>query len=152
MAIAGSFIAQEGDITLKSADLNKVERTWTWYARSSSFYGNATLALVKGNEFITNSAAYNFWSVAGNNPTTIPVSLDDVTYANLTPDEDLRCVLETKNSNHQVVFLGIVDFNPTTANFPMTVPGFRLGDKLTINADQLFIFTWRRSYINNCHF
>jgi len=137
-AIAGSFIAKEGDITLKSADLVKVNRTWSMYARNSSFYGNAPFALVKGAEFITSSAAYNFWSTAANNPVTFPVSLDGAVYSNLTPDEDLRCVLETKNAADSVVYLGIVDFNPGHATFPMTVNGFRLGDKLTINADQLF--------------
>ena len=137
-AIAGSYIAKEGNITLKSADLSKVHRTWSMYARSSSFYGNATFALVDGSEFINGSAAYIFWSTAGNNPVTFDVSQDGSVYSNLTPDEDLRCVLETKNSTNQVIYLGIVDFNPSQAAFPMTVNGFRLGDKLTINADALF--------------
>ena len=136
--IAGSFVAHEGDITLKSADLTKVTRTWTMYTNNPAFYTPNYWSLVNGREFITGSAAYNFWSNSANNPVSFDVSQDGSVYSNLTPDESLRCVLETKNSNHEVVYLGIVDFDPTTASFPMTVNGFRLGDKLTINADKLF--------------
>ena len=142
--IAGSFVAQEGDITLKSADLNKVTRTWSMYAVNSPFYGAASIvpnySLVDGREFITGSAAYNFWSSTSpvNNPVSFNISQDNQVYSNLTPNEDLRCVLETKNLADEVIYLGMIDFKPSLASFPMTVNGFRLGDKLTIDASALY--------------
>lgn len=134
-AIAGSFIAKEGDIMTKSADLTKVTRTWTMQARNSTFYSNAAFANVTGLEFIAGSAAYNFWSVSANNPVTFPVS--QAVYSNLTPDEDLRLITETKNSANEVAYLGILDFNPDYASFPITLHSLRLGDKLTLNTDAL---------------
>lgn len=136
--VAGSFIPNEGNITMKSADLTKVTRTWTMLTNNSVFYTPGYWSRVDGREFIVGSAAYNFWSNPANNPASFNVSQDSQVYSNLTPDESLRCVLETKNASGAVVYLGMVDFDPTTASFPMTVNGFRLGDKLTINADQLF--------------
>jgi hypothetical protein len=133
-AIAGSFIAKDGDITLKSAPVS-VNRTWSMYARNSSFYGNAPYALVNGSEFITGSAAYNFWHNSANNPVTFGAS--EVLYSNLTPDEDLRLITESKDAANNVAYLGIIDFNPNTASFPLTVNSFRLGDVLTLNTDAI---------------
>jgi hypothetical protein len=135
-SVVGSFIPKEGDITLKNANLTKVTRTWTMLTNNSAFYPSGVWSLVTGKEFIANSAAYNFWSVSTNNPASFPAETQ--VYSNLTPDEDLRCILETKNLANEVVYLGIVDFKPSKASFPMTVNGFRLGDVLTINADKLF--------------
>ena len=135
--IAGSFIAQEGDITLKSADLSKVTRTWSMYSNNPAFYGTSGVwTLVDGREFITGSAAYNFWKPsANNNPVTFPAN--QAVYSNLTPDENLRVIVETKNSDDDVAYLGVLDFNPDAVSFPLTVTGYRLGDKLTIDASQL---------------
>lgn len=133
-AIAGSFIAKDGDITLKSTPVS-IERTWSMYARNSPFYGNVPFALVKGNEFITGSAAYNFWSTPGNNPVTFPAAT--LLYSNLTPDEDLRLITESMDLNGDVAYLGILDFNPSYATFPLTINNFRLGDVLLLNADEI---------------
>jgi len=133
-AIAGSFIAKDGDITLKSSPVS-VTRTWSMYARNSPFYGNVPYALVNGSEFITGSAAYNFWSVPANNPVTFPAST--ALYSNLTPDEDLRLITESKDAANNVAYLGILDFNPNTASFPLTVNAFRLGDVLILNTDAI---------------
>ena len=132
--IAGSFIAHDGDITLKSAPIG-VNRTWTMYARNSSFYGNTPFALVRGLEFITGSVAYNYWSNTANNPVTF--SATQPVYSNLTPAEDLRIISESKDAADKVAYLGILDFNPSQVNFPLTVNCFRLGDVLTINTNAL---------------
>lgn len=132
--IAGSFIAQDGDITLKSAPLG-VNRTWTMYATNSPFYSNAPFALIRGAEFITGSVAYNYWNDTVNNPVTF--SATQAVYSNLTPDEDLRIISESKDAANKVAYLGILDFKPSAANFPLTVNCFRLGDVLTINTDAL---------------
>jgi hypothetical protein len=133
-AIQGSFIAKDGDITLKAAPLG-VTRTWTMYATNSPFYSNQPFALIRGAEFITGSVAYNYWSNPANNPVTF--SATQPVYSNLTPDEDLRIISESKDAADKVAYLGILDFKPSAANFPLTVNCFRLGDVLTINADQL---------------
>ena len=105
------------------------------YAKNSPFYGNVPFYQINGSEFITGSDAWNFWSVSGNNPITFPANT--VVYSNLTPDEDLRLVSETKNKDNVTAFIGIIDFNPAGANFPLSVQCFRLGDKLTLNAHAL---------------
>lgn len=136
--IAGSFIAQDGDITLKSAVLTKVSRTWTMLTNNGTFYTPNYWSKVDGREFITGSAAYNFWHNSANNPVSFPVS--QAVYSNLTPDENLRLITETKNGpsgTGDVVYLGILDFNPGTASFPMTLHSLRLGDKITLNTNAL---------------
>ena len=133
-AIDGKFIAKDGDITFKSTPVGE-NRTWTMYAKNSEFYGNVAFALVNGSEFITNSAAYNFWHNTANNPVSFPANQG--VYSNLTPDEDLRIISETKDANNNVVYLGILDFEPTSASFPLTVNCFRLGDVLQINTDAI---------------
>lgn len=134
--IAASYSTKIND--LKALPGNGT-RTWTMYAKNSSFYGTQFLALVKGDEFITGSAAYNFWSTAGNNPVTFDIS--QAVYSNLTPDEDLRLVTETRlektNPLSPIAYLGVIDFNPGKAQFPLTINSFRLGDILQINADAL---------------
>jgi hypothetical protein len=134
-AIEGSFVATDGDVTVKAADLAVVNRYWAMYAVNSPWYAPIPYALVKGNEFITGSAAQVWWAAAGNNPVTFPASTS--VYSNLTPDENLRIVEKGLNVAGNVAFLGILDFNPSAASFPLTVPGFRLGDKLTINTKAL---------------
>ena len=133
-AIQGSFIAKDGDITLKSTPVG-VNRTWTMYATNSPFYSNQAFALIRGAEFITGSVAYNYWSNTANNPITF--SATQSVYSNLTPDENVRIISESKDAADKVAYLGILDFNPTLADFPLTVNCFRLGDVLTINTDLL---------------
>lgn len=131
-AIAGSFIAQNGDVTLKSTPIG-VNVVWSMLSNNPAFYTGLTL--VDGREFITGSAAYNYWSNPINNPVTFPVGTS--LYSNLTPDENLRIISETQDASSNVAYLGMLDFNPTTANFPLTIHGFRLGDELTINTDAI---------------
>jgi hypothetical protein len=132
--IQGSFIAQDGDIILKATPIG-VTRTWTMYATNSTFYNNVPFALVRGNEFITGSVAQVYWSKPENNPVTFGAS--QAVYSNLTPDEPLRIISESKDAEGKVAYLGILDFDPSVANFPLTVNCFRLGDVLTVNADAL---------------
>jgi len=131
-AIAGSFIAQNGDVNLKHTPVG-ANVTWSMLSNNPAFYSGLTL--VDGREFITGSAAYNFWHNPANNPATFPVGTS--VYSNLTPDEDLRIISETKDGLGNVAYLGMLDFNPNTVNFPLTIHGFRLGDELTINTDAI---------------
>jgi hypothetical protein len=144
-AISGAFISDDGDLNYKAlgdpASPVTFDRTWTMLARHSMFYGNADFALVKGNEFITGSAAYNYWHKEGNNPITL--NTKEQLYSNLTPAEDLRLITESKlqgtngAGSGEVAYLGMLDFNPSHVIFPLSVHGFRLGDVLQINTDQV---------------
>lgn len=131
--IAGSFSAKEGDVTFKSAPI-AYERTWTMYAKSSLLYSDV-FGKIDGREFIAGSSAYTFWHNSANNPVTFPAS--QAVYSNNTPAEPLRLITETKNALHQVAYLGMLDFNPSAANFPLTIHCYRLGDVLQINTNAL---------------
>ncbi len=136
--IEGSFVAKEGDVTLKRSNPNLTvafERTWTMYAKNSLRYTPAVFGLIDGREFITGSSAYTFWHTSGNNPVTFPK--DQAVYSNNTPAEPLRLITETKNADHHVAYLGMLDFEPSNANFPLTIHCYRLGDVLKINTNAL---------------
>lgn len=140
-----SFTAIDGDLNYKALGdpVSPVpfDRTWTMLAKHSIFYGNAGFALVKGNEFITGSTAYNFWQKEENNPVTL--SINEQLDSKLTPAEDLRLITESKlqgangAGSGEVAYLGMLDFNPSHEIFPLSVHGFRLGDVLQINTDQI---------------
>jgi hypothetical protein len=107
------------------------------YAKNSPFYGNQPFALVKGLEFITGSAANIWWSTNGNNPVSFAAS--QAVYSNLTPAEPVRVIMEGYGqSDSRPAYLGIVDFDPTQAQFPLTVVSKSLGDVFIVNADALF--------------
>jgi len=133
-SIEGSFIAKDGDISFKASPIS-VTRTWSMYTNNAAFYPAGVWSLVDGREFIDGSAADIFWSTAGNNPVTFPAG--QALYSNLTPDEDLRLITESKDAANNVAYLGILDFNPNTASFPLTINSFRLGDVLILNTDEV---------------
>jgi hypothetical protein len=110
-------------------------RNWIMYAKNSPFYGYQDFALVKGLEFVTGSAANIWWKTDGNNPVSFAASQG--VYSNLTPVEPVRLIMETKDVSGAVAYLGILDFDPTAAQFPLTVTGKRLGDVVTLNTDAL---------------
>ena len=128
--IPGSFNAQYGDISLAKDYVQPLTawNVWTMLRQDKS--------LVNGTEFITGSAAQLWWSVPSNNPVTFSSSTS--VYSNLTPDENVRLILEAQDVNYKDAYLGIVDFNPNSTNFPLNVKAYRLGDYLGINADALF--------------
>ena len=137
--VNGSFVAQDASIKVKK-DLDPsllVTRNWIMYAKNCSFYGNPApaFALVKGLEFVTGSAANIWWKTDGNNPVSFDASQG--VYSNLTPVEPVRLIMETKDVSGAVAYLGILDFDPTQAQFPLTVTGKRLGDVVTLNTDAL---------------
>ena len=138
--VNGSYIPQDVNVSLaKDLDLNNpltpvpYTRNWIMYAKNSPFYPNETFALVTGLEFIQGSAAQIWWST--NNPVSFAAS--QAVYSNLTPVEPVRLIMETKRADNVVAYLGILDFDPTCASFPLTVNGFRLGDVLEINTGNL---------------
>jgi hypothetical protein len=135
--IAGTYIAKDGDITFKALPAG-AKRTWTMLAinGTNTFYPTpAGFTLVDGREFITNSAAYNFWHNSANNPVNFGPT--ESVYSNLTPVEDLRIISELKDASDKVICLGMLDFKPDQASFPLTVNTFRLGDVLQINTDAI---------------
>ena len=129
--VDGSFIADDGDISFKGAPV-AVNRRWSMYQ-----YTNMDYRLIDGTEFVTGSKAWQFWSVASNNPITFPANVS--VYSNLTPCTDIRLISETLDADGKVAYLGMLDLNPVTMfpQFPCTVKGYRLGDVLTINTDAL---------------
>jgi hypothetical protein len=136
--VNGSFVAQDASIKVnKDLDPSQLStRTWIMYAKNSPFYGNQPFALVKGNEFITGSAAQQWWSKDGNNPVSFAAS--QAVYSNLTPAEPVRLIMEGYGSDSpKAAYLGILDFDPTAAQFPLAVTSKSLGDKLIVNADGL---------------
>src|SRR5674476_314955 len=137
--VNGSFVAQDASIKVKK-DLDPsllVTRNWIMYAKNSPFYGNQPFALVKGLEFITGSAAQQWWSKDGNNPVSFAAS--QAVYSNLTPAEPVRLIMEGYGSDNPTLaaYLGILDFDPTAAQFPLAVTSKSLGDKLIVNAEGL---------------
>ncbi len=137
--VNGSFVAQDASIKINKdlAPSLLVTRNWIMYAKNSPFYGNQPFALVKGLEFITGSAANIWWSTNGNNPVSFAAS--QAVYSNLTPAEPVRVIMEGYGqSDSRPAYLGIVDFDPTQAKFPLTVVSKSLGDVFIVNADALF--------------
>jgi hypothetical protein len=86
-------------------------------------------------EFLTGSAANIWWKTDGNNPVSFDASQG--VYSNLTPAEPVRLIMETKDVSGAVAYLGILDFDPLQAQFPLKVTGKRLGDVVTLNTDAL---------------
>jgi hypothetical protein len=138
--VNGSFIAQDVNVSIAKdfdpfAAPLAVTRNWIMYAVNSPFYAPQHFALVKGLEFVQGSAADIWWSTNGNNPVSFAAS--QAVYSNLTPAEPVRLIMETKDNSGSVAYLGILDFDPTQAQFPLIVVGKRLGDVVTLNTDAL---------------
>src|ERR1035437_3768945 len=110
-AIEGSFIAQYNDISI-AKDYSPPTINW--------------------------SVAWNWWHTgSGRNCVGGPAS--QLVYPNmLLPDEDLRVFYKVQNWNAEDIYFGLVDFNPATVHFPLSLQAYRLGDYLGINADALF--------------
>ena len=137
--VNGSFVAQDASIRVNK-DLSPsllVTRNWIMYAKNSPFYENQPFALIKGLEFVTGSAANIWWSTDGNNPVAFAAS--QAVYSNLTPAEPVRLIMEGYGqADSRPAYLGILDFDPTQAQFPLTVVSKSLGDVFIVNADALF--------------
>lgn len=135
-SVEGLFKAVYGDISLAKDYVSPVVtyNIWSMYAVNSPFYGNQPFAYVKGDEFITGSAAQKWWAIDGNNP--VGFASSQGVYSNLTPIENLRVMVEGQVGSTDA-YLGILDFNPTYSGFPLNVQAFRLGDYLSIDATQL---------------
>ena len=136
--VNGSFVAQDASIKVNKdlAPSQLATRNWIMYAKNSPFYGNQSFALVKGLEFITGSAANIWWSTNGNNP--IAFAASQAVYSNLTPAEPVRLIMEGySQSDSRPAYLGILDFDPTQAQFPLIVVSKSLGDVFIVNADAL---------------
>jgi hypothetical protein len=137
--VNGSFIAKDASIKVNKdlAPDQLVTRNWIMYAKNSPFYGNQTFALVKGLEFIQGSAANIWWSTNGNNPVSFAAS--QAVYSNLTPAEPVRLIMEGySQTDPRPAYLAIIDFDPTQAQFPLTVVSKSLGDVFIVNADALY--------------
>lgn len=130
--VAGEIIPQFGDIvTLKSASVGVTNFMYMYKDNGGTY------TKVDGTEFLPGSAPYVFWSTAGNNPGSF--GINQTVYSNYTPAEPIRVVIEQRNVEGKVAFLGIKDLNPTFNSFPLNLVCRRLGDKLTINTNALTI-------------
>ena len=135
--VNGSFVAQDAGIKVSKdlAPSDITTRAWSMYAKNSPFYNNQQFALINGLEFVTGSAAQQWWAISSNNPLTLTA---DQTYSSLIPTESVRLVMEGFGSDKtRAAYLGIIDFDPTQAEFPLTVTSKSLGDILIVNADGL---------------
>jgi hypothetical protein len=135
--VNGSFVAQDAGIKVSKdlAPTDLTTRAWSMYAKNSPFYNNQQFALINGLEFVTGSAAQQWWAISSNNPLTLTA---DQTYSSLIPTESVRLVMEGFGSDKtRAAYLGIIDFDPTQAEFPLTVTSKSLGDILIVNADGL---------------
>ena len=138
--VNGSFLSKDVNVSTSKSlepfeDPMASTRNWIMYAINSPFYDNQPFALVKGLEFRNGSATNVWWSTSSNNP--IVFGANQAVYSNLTPTEPVRLVMETKDSDGKISYLGVLDFNPNQAQFPLTVTGKRLGDFFTINTYEL---------------
>lgn len=138
--VKGDYVLKNGDITLKSAPTGETV-TWTILTNNASHYSGAyyytggNVWLVNGNELVTGTTASNFWHASGNNPVSFPIT--QAVYSNDTPDENIRCIAETKDISGNLVYIGMIDFHPNVAFFPLTVNGYRFGDELYVDWSQI---------------
>ena len=132
-AIAGSFTATDGDLTLKDA-LVVGGHNFAVYKKVT---GNPSYVLVDGTEFLPGSAAQLDWAPSGVNPKWFAANTS--VYVTYCPVMPLRIVtLGTKvGDNNVYTSLGITDGTPSRDQFPITIKGKRLGDILEINTDDL---------------
>ncbi len=143
-AIATSFnVVPAVEITTKALTESTptiplvTQKMWMFTCNSVWYTINSEnpFALVKGLEFIGGSAGQQFWSNDANNPASFPATTQ--VYSNLTPDEDVRVVVEGTDANGHIAYIGANDFNPDHTSFPLNILQYRLGDVLTINADAI---------------
>ncbi len=135
-SIAGQFIAQDGDITLKSAPVTPLVGGHQFNCYDQKTTG-AAWTPVDGSEFLPGSAPQLDWA-----PYTIDGSpwwfAGDVriTYCPILP---MRVVLKATKGGYgtEVSYLGIWEGTPNQASFPITIQDRRLGDVLTLNTDEL---------------
>ena len=136
--VDASYVVKDADIKISKglAKEQLINRTWIMDAIQSPFYSGQPYAVVKGNEFINGSAAQQWWAADGNNPVTFSAS--QAVYSNLTPAEPVRLIMEGYGpDNTKPAYLGILDFDPTQAQFPLAITSKSLGDILTVNANGL---------------
>ena len=139
-AIAGSYLIKNGDLQLKAApvganvNLGMLTDNVAFYSNPGALGGK--WSKVDGREFRAGSVANVFWANGANNFGSFPFPQPGV-FSNQTPDENVRVVAETRDANNAVIYLGMVDFRPTAASFPLTINGFRLGDELVVNANAI---------------
>lgn len=127
-AISGVFKAVDND--LKASPVG-ADRVWEVYKKVGNTY-----VPVDGSEFIPGSSANLDW-IQHPWPQTFALNSDvKIDYCPVMP---LRIVTKTRlnNENKSVAYLGILDFTPDRALFPVSIVGRRLGDVLTVNVDDL---------------
>ena len=137
--VEGSFNAIYGDVSIAKSGSPETALTPTWnvwsmYTTNKTFYpANPLFALVRGTELLSMTDAYLWWSTPANNPLGRSAGQP---YSVSIPNENVRVVLEAQDvQNGDDLYLGVKDFNPSTATFPLNVEAYRIGDFLSVNAD-----------------
>ena len=130
--VSGEFIMHDGGISLKSAP-DVGGHVFDVYKQVTGGW-----AMIDGSEFLPGSAPALDWETYTTEgqwwfDKTQPVM---ITYCPVLP---LRVVIKTTTGGQgtAVSYLGIHDFTPNAASFPIAVNNRRLGDVLTMNTDAL---------------
>jgi copper chaperone CopZ len=137
-AIAASFnVVPAIEITTKALTptITLVSQNMYMYTSNVTFYSitpSNPFELVRGLEFLVGSAGQQWWSITANNPASFPANQS--VYSNLTPDENVRVVVEGTSADSKIAYIGANDFNPNAAQFPLNIKQYRLGDYLSIYA------------------
>ena len=140
-AVVASFNVVQGvEITTKdlTPTIPLVSQNMYMLTSNANFYtltSQNSYVPVRGLEFLTGSAGQVFWSNTANNPASFPFGTGVI--SNLTPAENVRVVVEGSDANSKVAYIGAIDLNSITANFPLNITQYRLGDFLSINTDGL---------------
>lgn len=135
-AIAGQFIPQDGDITLKSAPIVP-----TVGGHQIDCYdikvGQNVWSVIDGTEFLPGSLPAVDWSTYQIGSSSWWFS--GGVYIAYCPTLPMRVVLTATAGawNSTPTYLGIWEGTPSATSFPITVQDRRLGDYLTINTDAL---------------
>jgi hypothetical protein len=128
--VSGQFLANDGDITLKSAPLVG-GHVFDFYKKADPW------SLIDGSEFLPGSAPALDWT--GNFEGKYWFAAGQGIWCTYCPVLPLRVVIKATEGaqGSTVSYLGIKDVTPNAASFPITVQDRRLGDKLTLNTDAL---------------
>lgn len=129
--VSGDFIANTGDIVLKSAPTVGGH----WFDVLDKKVNDTEFTRVDGTEFITGSDAYNDWL----NFTPKWFGINSSVYVTYCPVLPLRAVLQTTvaGSGSDIAYFGFWEGTPNVESFPITVYCKRLGDSLMLDATNL---------------
>lgn len=131
-----------GDLILKAAPAIGGNEFAVWKKNETA----PGYSLVNGSEFLPGSDAALNWAVPGSNP--IWFAAGSSIWCTYCPVLPLRFVTKTTVGNNvsAVSYIGFRDVTPNANSFPLSLKCKRVGDKVTINYDQLASLTGYRNF------